>query len=88
MQLDQCLREESPATKFNARSNFCRQLRCCRTQAISFEGDTVVYAPAGIDTTNLLFVTLPDVRVVFSAPTVTLKRNQASDVGVRSTVWT
>ena len=54
------------------------------TQALSFEGDTVIKAPAGIDTTNLLFVTLPDVRAVFSAPTVTLKRTQVSGAGAGS----
>lgn len=50
-------------------------------QTLEFRGDTVVKAPAGMDTTNLAFMSAPNVHVVFSAPIVTLKRTEVSDVG-------
>lgn len=54
--------------------------RCAK--CIGFDGDTVIESQNAIDTTNLVYIVLPGVQVVFRAPAVSLKRGE-----VMMAVW-
>ncbi|CAN0411277.1 unnamed protein product [Pylaiella littoralis] len=65
-----------PNAAFKGTLTLLRRIDCELPTSIAIVGDTVIRSHSDIDTTNLAFDVMPGAHVIFSAPTVTLKRSE------------
>eukprot|EP00752_Nemacystus_decipiens_P014572 g12977.t1 len=73
------LSEDGTAEIAGGTVTFTGAIKCTNMAALFIAGDTVITSPTGIDTMNLLFITNHRARALFSAPTVSLKRDKVGD---------